>query len=80
MRNTSFSLGLHFDAFIDGEVESGRYSTASEVVRAALRLLQDHETRLAALRNALEEGKASGSAVDYSVERVISKARRPGRQ
>ncbi len=77
MRNTSFSLGSHFDAFLEQEVASGRYSTASEVVRTALRLLQDRETRLAALRNALEEGEASGPATDYRVKRIISKAKLP---
>lgn len=59
-RNTSVSLGDHFAEFIDHQVEGGRYGSASDVVRAGLRLLEDHETRLSALRSALAEGENSG--------------------
>lgn len=59
-RNTSISLDDHFTDFLAREVSSGRYGSASEVVRAGLRLLEDHETRLAALRSALLEGEQSG--------------------
>ena len=52
-RNTSISLGDHFDAFIAQQISQGRYGSASEVVRAGLRQLEGHEARLGALRAAL---------------------------
>lgn len=70
------SLGSHFDAFVQGQVKSGRFGTASEVIRAGLRLLEDDETRLAALRAAIDEGEKSGFVEDYSLEKVLKAARR----
>ena len=60
MATTSFSLGDHFAGFIDEQVAAGRYKSASEVMRAALRLLEDEEERRQALRRALQEGLDSG--------------------
>jgi len=60
------SIGDHFEAFINGRISSGRYKNASEVVRAGLRLLEEEENRIAALKNAIEEGVESGLAVDYT--------------
>lgn len=59
-KNTSFSLGDHFSCFVAGQVAQGRYGSASDVVRAGLRLLEDDEIRLQALRVALIEGEESG--------------------
>jgi antitoxin ParD1/3/4 len=59
-RNTSVYLGDHFAGFIDKQVQAGRYGTASDVVRAGLRLLEEHETRVRALEAALVEGENSG--------------------
>jgi antitoxin ParD1/3/4 len=59
-KNTSFSVGEHFGAFIEAQVSEGRYSSASDVVRAGLRLLEEQEAKLAALRAALIEGEESG--------------------
>ena len=70
-KNTSMSLGEHFDDFIAHQLESGRYGSASEVVRAGLRLLEDSENKLQALRQALVEGEQSGTA-DYSYEAFIA--------
>lgn len=70
-KNTSITLGDHFDSFITSQLEGGRYASASEVVRAGLRLLEDTEARLGVLRKMLEEGEQSGF-VDYSLDALIS--------
>ncbi len=59
-KNTSVSLGDHFADFIDVQVASGRYGSASDVVRAGLRLLEEHEAKVQALQNALLDGELSG--------------------
>jgi antitoxin ParD1/3/4 len=74
-RNTSFSLDEHFNAFIEGEVASGRYGSASEVVRAALRLLEDRETRLNALRQSLLHGENSGPATSFDFDAFVGRKR-----
>lgn len=70
-KNTSMSLGDHFEGFIASQVDSGRYGSASEVVRAGLRLLESKESRLDALRCALIAGERSGRA-KYSYETLVS--------
>ncbi|MFT4044960.1 MAG: type II toxin-antitoxin system ParD family antitoxin [Gordonia sp. (in: high G+C Gram-positive bacteria)] len=74
-RNTSVSLDDHFTDFLAREVTSGRYRSASEVVRAGLRLLEDHETRLAALRAALVEGEESGGPEPFDFDAFIASKR-----
>lgn len=71
-RNTSVFLGDHFVGFIDERIASGRYSSASDVVRAGLRLLEEHEARLEALREALDEGERSGPASPFDFETFIA--------
>jgi len=58
-KNTSISLGSHFENFISSSIASGKYSSASEVVRSALRLLESKEKKLKELRNTLIEGENS---------------------
>ena len=70
-RNTSISLGSHFEHFIDSTVNNGRYSNASEVVRAGLRLLEDEENRIISLRNAIKEGIESGIAEDFEPKKFL---------
>ena len=74
-RNTSFSLDEHFSAFIEDEVASGRYASASDVVRSALRLLEDRETRLRALRQALVAGEQSGESTPFDFDEFVARKR-----
>ena len=67
-RNTSISLGDHFDAFVQSSISKGRYKNASEVVRAGLRLLEEEESRVAALKKAIQEGIDSGIAYNFDAE------------
>ena len=69
MRNTSITLGERFETFANKQVQSGRYGSVSEVIRAGLRILEEHETKAEALRLALVEGENSGKA-DYSLEKL----------
>ena len=59
MKNTSISLGNHFDQFISGQLSTGRYKNVSEVVRAGLRLLEDEESKIVALKAAINKGLES---------------------
>lgn len=61
-KNTSITLGDHFDIFISSQLASGRYGSTSEIVRAGLRLLEDSESKLQALRQMLIHGEESGVA------------------
>jgi antitoxin ParD1/3/4 len=74
-KNTSISLGDHFEGFISRQIERGRYGSASEVVRASLRLLEEHEQRIDALRQALVDGENSGDAGELDMNEIKRKAR-----
>ena len=71
-KNTSLCLGDHFTAFVEAQVVQGRYGSASDVVRAGLRLLEDEETKLAALRAALIEGEQSGPSTAFDLEASVA--------
>ena len=81
MKTTSVALGPHFEAFIQTSIMSGRYNNASEVVRSGLRLLEDQEQRMAALRSAIEEGMNSGIVEDFDPQEHLQqmKARKHGK-
>jgi antitoxin ParD1/3/4 len=72
-RNTSISIGDYFDNFIQSRISAGRYKNASEVVRAGLRLLEEEENKMIALREAIQEGIDSGIAHDFNPETHLEK-------
>lgn len=74
-KNTSFVLDEHYRAFIDQEIASGRYRSVSEVIRSALRLLEDREDQLRALRVALEHGERSGESTPFDFDAFIRSKR-----
>lgn len=59
-KNTSVTLGRHFDTFIVQQIENGRFASASEAIRAGLRLIEEKELKLDTLRRSLDEGENSG--------------------
>ncbi|WP_374788957.1 type II toxin-antitoxin system ParD family antitoxin [Brucella oryzae] len=72
-RNTSVSLGDHFVNFIDSQVRGGRYGSASDVVRAGLRLLEEQETRVKSLQEALIAGEESGQSKPLDLEGFLQR-------
>jgi len=66
--NTSVTLGNHLGEFVSKQVAEGRYSNTSEVVRDGLRLLEEREVKLQALRAALIEGEQSGPLTPFDFE------------
>ncbi|MBS7786178.1 type II toxin-antitoxin system ParD family antitoxin [Flavobacterium sp. CYK-55] len=75
-KNTSILLGDHFSNFINSEVASGRYSSASDVVRSALRLLEVEESRTKWLQNELEIGEKSGFVENYDPKKHLEEIKR----
>lgn len=71
MKNTSISLGNYFDQFVRSQVSAGRYKNVSEVIRAGLRLLEDEESKVIALRNAIQEGIDSGIAHNFDPKKNL---------
>ncbi len=75
-KNTSVSLGDHFTQFIDQQVATGRYGSASDVLRAGLRLLEEDEAKLAALRQALIDGENSGDSRPFDFDAFLARKRK----
>ncbi|AOO83028.1 type II toxin-antitoxin system ParD family antitoxin [Bosea vaviloviae] len=77
---SSYTLGSHYESFIKEMVESGRYSTASEVMRDSLRLMEEREqmrsAKLEALRQLVREGLDSGPSEDHDMDDILATARR----
>lgn len=70
-KNTSVALGEHYMAFAAEQVASGRYGSVTEVIRAGLRLLEDEQLKLEALREAIRQGDESGPAEPFDMRAWI---------
>ena len=68
MKNTSISLGNYFDQFVSGQVSVGRYKNVSEVIRAGLRLLENEESKVIALKNAIQKGLESPRVENFNFD------------
>jgi antitoxin ParD1/3/4 len=81
---TSYSIGKHFEELIDNLVESGRYATASEVMREGLRLVEEREERrkakLEALRAEIQKGFDSGPMEEVDLHEWMNDIKARGRQ
>lgn len=71
-RNTSVSLGNHFEDFVDDKISQGRFKNASEVIRAGLRLLEEEENKLQFLKNAVKEGVESEVTKNFEPENHLA--------
>ena len=71
-RNTSISLGDHFETFVDNRISTGRFRNASEVIRAGLRLLEEEESKIIALKSAIKEGISSGLAKNFDAKKHLA--------
>ena len=73
MKNTSISLGNYFDQFVNSQVSAGRYKSVSEVIRAGLRLLENEESKVIALRNAIQEGLNSPRVENFDFDENLKR-------
>lgn len=71
-RNTSVTLGDHFDEFVHEKINTGRFQSVSEVVRAGLRKLEEDETKLQVLRDKLQAGEDSPLVDDFNGKKFMS--------
>lgn len=72
-KNTSVTLGDHFEDIIEKSIKSGRYSSASEVIRAGLRLIDEREQKIRILREAIEAGEKSGYVKNFDPVKHLAK-------
>jgi antitoxin ParD1/3/4 len=70
-KNTSITLGNYFDDFVQSRIAAGRYKNASEVIRAGLRLLEEEENKVIALKEAIQEGIDSEIVEDFNPEQFL---------
>ncbi|HEY7808562.1 MAG TPA: type II toxin-antitoxin system ParD family antitoxin [Croceibacterium sp.] len=74
-KNTSIALGDHFEQYARRKVETGAFSSVSEVIRDALRLAEERDTRIEGLRAALREGEKSGPATAFDFDEFLKEMR-----
>lgn len=72
-KNTSISLGNYFDEFVQSRISEGRFKNVSEVIRAGLRLLEEEESKVIALRNAIQEGLNSPIVENFDFDQNLEK-------
>ena len=72
-KNTSVSLGVYFEEFVESRISEGRYKNAREVIRAGLRLLEAEENKIASLKSALQDGINSGIAKDFNPQKHLER-------
>lgn len=72
-KNTSISLGNYFDEFIQTQISTGRYKNVSEIIRAGLRLLEDEENKVVALRSAIQKGLNSQRVENFDFDEHLAK-------
>lgn len=77
-KSTSVVLGDDLAAFVDRQIARGRYGSSSEMVRAGLRLLEENEARLEAIRAALDAGETSGPATEFDFDAFVARKRAGG--
>lgn len=80
MKNTSISLGDHFDEFVKSQVSEGRYKNVSEVIRAGLRILEDEESKTQALKAAIQKGLDSPSISNFDFKENLKKLKQEKRK
>ncbi len=73
MKNTSISLGNYFDQFVNSQISSGRYKNVSEVIRAGLRMLENEENKVIALKNAIQEGLNSPVVENFDFDENLKR-------
>ena len=72
-KNTSITLGNHFDTFVQSSISRGRYKNVSEVVRAGLRLLEEEESKIITLKNVIKDGLDSPRVEDFDFDKHLDK-------
>ena len=75
-KNTSVTLGDHFESIIEKSIKSGRFSSASEVIRAGLRLVDEREQKIRLLREAIEAGEKSGYVKNFDPVKHLAKLKK----
>lgn len=73
MKNTSISLGNYFDQFVSSQISAGRYKNVSEVIRAGLRLLENEESKVLALKMGIQEGMNSPTVENFDFDENLKK-------